>query len=226
MSANHSNKTYKTTDIPNPFKTGQDTAYADILLHNINELKWWRQVVGIGSLVLFFISFLFAVYAVRLQKTVPVLVNVMPSGEASYLGEVRSQAALAVPEAAILFQVRKFITDFRSISTDSEVLYNNIDDCYQMITSKYEPVMTRFLQANSPFKLVGKIRRTVEIESAIKITGSSYQIDWIETVIDSQGQKKKKLRAIVTAQILPTDEKTIKRNPLGIYIDNCEMTEL
>jgi type IV secretion system protein VirB5 len=226
MAANHNNKTYKTTEIPNPFKQGQDAAYADVLLHNINELKWWRQIVGIGSLALFFISFLFAVYAVSLQKTVPVLVNVMPSGEAAYIGEVHQNSAVSVPEAAVIFQVKKFITSFRSISTDSEVLYNNIDDCYQMITADYEPVMTRFLQANSPFKLVGKIRRVVEIESAIKITGSSYQIDWTETVIDSNGQHKKKLRAIVTVQILPTDDKTIKRNPLGIYIKNCEMTEL
>jgi type IV secretion system protein VirB5 len=226
MPAAHKNPTYKTTEIPNPFVTGQDAAYAEILAHNMRETRWWRYVVGLGSLLLFFISFLFSVYAVRLQKTVPVLINIMPSGEAQYLGEVRQSGPLPVPEAAVVFQIRKFISDLRSVSTDRQVVYENLNDCYAMITSSYEPVMTRLLRANSPFDLVGKTRRSVGIESVIRITGSSYQIDWTETSAGASGGENKKMRAIITVKLLPPTDETIKKNPLGIYIDNCEMTEL
>jgi type IV secretion system protein VirB5 len=151
----------------------------------------------------------------------------MPSGEAAYLGEVRQTGgALQVPEPAVLFQVRKFITNLRSVSTDPQVLYNNIDECYGMVTNTYEPVMTRMLRSASPFNLVGKLRRTVEIESAIKITGSSYQVDWLETSIETGSQKQQKMRAIITVKLLPTDSNIIKKNPLGIFVDNCELTEL
>jgi type IV secretion system protein VirB5 len=96
-----------------------------------------------------------------------------------------------------------------------------------MVTSGYDPVMTRFLRGSSPFDLVGKVRRTVEIESVLRITTHSYQIDWIESTIDSAANRtSKRMRALVTITLLPTTDDTIKKNPLGIYIDNCEMTEL
>lgn len=226
MPAKHKNTTYKTTEIPNPFVTGQDAAYAEILAHNIRETRWWRLVVGLGSLSLFFISFLFSVYAVRLQKTVPVLVNVMPSGEAQYLGEVKQSGALAVPDAAVVFQIRKFVTGLRQVSTDRQVVYDNLEDCYAAVTASFEPVLTRQLRDNSPFSLVGKTRRSVEIESVIRVTGSSWQIDWTETTSESSGSRRRKMRAIITVKMLPPTDETIKKNPLGIYIDNYEMTEL
>jgi type IV secretion system protein VirB5 len=223
----HKSTAYKPINIPNPFREGQDKAYADILQDKMKEMKWWRGIIGVGILVLFFICLCFFIYAVNLQKTVPVLVNIMPSGEAQYLGEVRQGTAAPVPEAAIQYQVRKFITNLRSISIDPQVLYNNIDECYAMVTNSYEPIMTRSLRSASPFDLVGKNRRSVEVESVLKITGSSYQIDWRETVTDnSSSRKNSRMRALVTVTLLPVTDATIRKNPLGIYIENCEVTEL
>ena len=226
MPAPHKNTVYKTLDIPNPFKEGQDKAYADILMDKMKETSRWR-LTAFGSLILFAVSLGISAHAVSLQRTVPVLINVMPSGETQYLGEVRQTGALQVPEAAILYQVRRFITNLRSISTDYQVLYNNIDDCYAMVTQGYAQIMTRMLRESSPFDLVGRVRRTVEIESALRITGRSYQIDWTETVIDGSASRRvTRMRAVVTVLLIPPTDQTIRRNPLGIYIENAEMTEL
>ena len=157
----HKAANYKPVDITNPFREGQDKAYSDILLDKMNEMKWWRTIIGSGVLILFLVSFCFFVYATGLQKTVPVLINVMPNGETQYLGEVRQNAVIQVPESAILFHVKKFISNLRSVSSDREVLYNNITECYDMITSSYEPAMTRLLRGASPFDLIGNTRRTV-----------------------------------------------------------------
>ena len=159
------------------------------------------------------------------QQTIPVLVNVMPSGEAQFLGEVR-QGQIQVPETAIVFQVRRFITNLRSVSTDPQVLYNNINEAYAMVTANYEPVMTRMLRANSPFDLVGRIRRSVEIESIIRITQDTYQVDWIDVVFDGTNRRNTRMRALVSIKLLPVTDQTVRHNPLGIYIDNMEMTEL
>jgi len=228
MAAIHKSTTYKQGTVPNPFQQGQDRAYADILLDKMQEMKWWRNIIGLGILGLSFLNLIFFIYALSTQKTVPVLINVMPSGEAAYLGEVhQSASALEVPEAAIHFQIRKFITNIRSISTDAEVLYNNIDDCYYMVTGSYEPIMTRMLRSNSPFEQVGKIRRTLDVKSVLRTTGNSFQIDWTENSIDPSGStRKKEMRAVVTVKIIPVEPSFIKRNPLGIFIDNCEWTEL
>jgi len=229
MPAIHKSTTYKPGNLPNPFQQGQDRAYADILLDKTKEVHRWR-LVGFGALALFALSIFIFTIAVFSQKTVPVLINVMPSGEAVNLGEVRHTGSIQVPEQAVLFQIRKFITDLRSISTDPEVLYNNINECYFMVTSTYNPIMTRTLRDASPFDLVGKVRRTVEIESVLQTTGRSYQVDWVESTLELSGgantPRNRKMRAVVTVKLVPPDNSFIKTNPLGIFIDNCEWTEL
>lgn len=227
MPFRHKAAHYKPPEPSNPFRFSTDKAYADILQDKMRETRWWRLVVGLGVLVLSAVNLCFFVYAVSMQKTVPVLINVMPTGEAQYVGEVRHQGALAVPESAILFQVREFITLTRSVSTDRAVVYANIEKCYDLITTSFEPVFTRQLRAASPFDLVGKARRIAEIESALRVTERSYQIDWLETTIETSGSRKTlRKRALVTIKLLvPTDE-TVRKNPLGIYIENCETTEL
>jgi type IV secretion system protein VirB5 len=226
MASTHKKSSYKPLDVPNPFQQGQDRAYGDILEHSMKENRfhrrnsWINVILFAASLILFFIS-------IGQQKTIPVLVNVMPSGESQYLGEVRQSGTVSVPEAAIHFQIRAFISNIRSVSTDYQVIYNNIDDCFQMVTSTYQPVMRQMLINNSPFDLYGKIRRSVEIEGVLNVTEHSYQINWSETVIETNSSPKtSKYRAVITVRLITPTDATIKRNPLGIYIENFEMTEL
>ncbi|MDR2717001.1 MAG: type IV secretion system protein [Treponema sp.] len=227
MPAQHKKTSYKPVPIPNPFRDDGDKAFADLLADKIKESNWWRRS-ALANLFFFAVSLLLFYCSVNQQKTVPILVNVMPSGEAEYLGEVRQNGDFQVPDAAIHFQVRAFVSNLRSVSTDYQVLYNNIDDCFNMVTSNYSPIMRDMLIKNSPFDLVGKIRRTVSIESVLNITGRSYQINWAESVIEtsSSGPKNAKMRAVVTVRLITPTDATIKRNPLGIYIENFEMTEL
>jgi len=226
MPATHKKTVYKPLDIPNPFHEGQDKAFADILNDKMKETRVWRMSAAVNCF-LFIVALILFFHSVSQQKTVPVLVNVMPTGEAQYLGEVRQSGSMQVPDAAIHYQVRKFISNLRSISTDYQVVYNNIDDCFFMVTSNYSPIMRQMLLNDSPFELVGRLRRTVEIESVLNITGRSYQVNWTESVIDtSSNPKNSRMRAVVTIRLITPTDTTIKRNPLGIYIENFEMIEL
>jgi type IV secretion system protein VirB5 len=225
MSAPHKKTVYETLKIDNPFHDS-DQAFADILADKIKESQTWRKLtfVHIG---LFFIALILFFFSVSQQKTVPVLVNVMPSGESQYLGEVRQTGSIQVPEASIHYQIRTFITNYRTISTDYQIVYSNIDDCFAMTTPSFIPIFRQSLLDDSPFLLVGKIRRTVEIESILLITGRSYTVNWTESSYDtSANHSTVKMRAVVTIRLVTPTDITIKRNPLGIYIENFEMTEL
>jgi len=225
MSAPHKKTVYKPLDIKNPFHDG-DKAYADILADKIKESQTWRKLtfVNIG---LFFVSLILFFYSVSRQQTVPVLINVMPSGESQYLGEVRQTGQVQVPEASIHYQIRTFITNYRTVSTDYQIVYSNIDDCFSMVDAGFAPIFRQSLLDDSPFALVGKIRRTVEIESVLLITGRSYNVNWTESSYDtSANHTAVKMRAVVTIRLVTPTDATIKRNPLGIYIENFEMTEL
>jgi type IV secretion system protein VirB5 len=226
MPATHKSSVYKPLEIANPFQKGQDQAYADILQHVVKESLLWRRLT-LFHVLLFVVSLILFFTAINQQKTVPVLVNVMPSGESQYLGEVRQNGSFQVTEGQIHFDIRKFISNIRSVPTDYQILYNNIDDCFIMVTSSYSPVMRQMLISNSPFELFGKIRRSVEFESVLHVTENSYQINWTETVIESSSNPKKaKYRAVVTVRIITPTKATIERNPSGVYIENFEMTEL
>ena len=226
MPAQHKNTIYKPLDAKNPFMEGQDRAYADILLDKMNETKWLRRT-ALVNILLFIIALFLFFHSINQQRTVPVLVNVMPSGESQYLGEVRQSGSIQVPDAAIHYQIGKFISNLRSVSTDYQIVYNNIDECFIMITSNYQSILRNMLNNNSPFEQVGRIRRTVSIESILTITGRSYQVNWTETVIDtSSKQTTSRMRAVVTVRLITPTDATIKRNPLGIYIENFEMMEL
>jgi len=228
MAAPHKSTTYKPyIQIPNPFNQGQDVAYGDILLDKTNELKWWRKFLGIGFLALFAISLVLFWQAISMQQVVPFLVNVMPTGEAAFLGEVRQSGELQVPEQAIVFQIRTFITNLRSISIDPQVLFNNIDGIYSKVTAAYAPILTNMLRNDSPFPLVGRIRRTVDIETIIRVTGNSYQVDWIESSIEHGGQPiSRRMRGLVTIRLIPPTPDIVRNNPLGIFVDAFEFTEL
>jgi len=222
----HKKPVYNPPDAPNPFLAGSDKAYADILLDKTKEAQTWRRSTFVHALLFVIALFLFFV-AIARQQVIPILVNVMPSGEAQYLGEVRQNGNFSVPEAAIYYQIRTFVHNLRSISTDYDVLYANIDECFQMTTSTYSPIMRAMLLSASPFDEIGKMRRTVDIESVLHVTGRSYQINWTESVIEPPSSPKNtKMRAVVTIRLVVPTDSTIKRNPLGIYIENFEMTEL
>jgi len=222
----HKNTTYKPLPLSNPYQEGQDRAFSDLLMEAVKDKNFWRNSFY-ANVFLFIIALILFFAAVRMQETVPVLINVMPSGEPQYLGEVRQGGDMQVPEAAVHYQIRIFVSNLRSVSTDHQVLYNNIDDCFIMVTSRYAPVMRQSLMDNSPFDLYGKIRRTVEIESVLHITGRSYQVNWSETTLDSSSTPKRaRYRAVATVSLIKPTDATIRRNPLGIYIENFEMTEL
>jgi len=224
--ANDKPDLFKPTPPPNPMVM-PGKVVGDLVSFFKNKFSFVLYIVGVGSLLLFSISLVLFFYSISMQRVVPVLVNVMPTGEASYMGEVRQTGSFEVPEAAIYYQIRRFIANIRSIPADAQVLYNNINDCYAFVTNSYEPHMTRHLRANSPFPLVGKIRRTIEIESAIRITGNSYQVDWTEISVEPGGSPiRRRVRGLVTITLITPQASFIRDNPLGIFIDAFEWTEL
>lgn len=226
MPAPHKSTVYKPPQIKHPLYQGQDKAFGFLLENEIKSKKWWQFCIGIGSLILFLGALILFYISLSRQDIIPVLVNVLPSGESAYIGEVR-QGQFQVPEAAIFYQVRKFVTNMRTIPVDPYVLNTQINECYAMITSSYEQIFTPNLRANSPFPLVGKIRRSIDIESTLHVTGASYQVDWIESTWESGGNPSRvKMRALVTVRLITPDPSFIKNNPLGIFIDACEMTQI
>jgi type IV secretion system protein VirB5 len=202
----------------------QDMVYNDLLKSERGDKQKWQMIAFIS--ILFVVSCVgILIYAVSMRKTVPVMVAVAQWGEAQYMGEVKASSALQVPETAIHYQVRDFITSLRSIPGDSDILFRDITRCYDMVTSRSEKKMTAELRAVDPFSQVGKIKRNASIETVLRLSTETYQADWIER---TQGLENKtvRFRGLFTVKLLEPPEKKRVANPLGIYIDDYDLTEI
>jgi type IV secretory pathway TrbF-like protein len=225
MASLHKSTTYTPLALNNPFEA-QDKKYSDLLLNAQKEKKMY-QTIALVCLAFTGLSICGLFYGVSLQKNIPYLINVLPTGESQYLGEVRYTGDLAVPESAVQFQVKTFLTYLRTISGDYDMLFRDISLCYNMVTSECANKMTKELTDNSPFKASkAGIKRTLQIESILKLTDGTYQLDWIESASESGQVRRSRLRGLFTVKLLRPTEKNIQTNPLGIYIDNYDITTI
>lgn len=197
-------------------------------IENKSNKKW--KVIGIGSIAILLLSLIVMFYAINLPKTVPMVITVSDWGEAKYVGEVTklSYNGLKIPQIAIEYQLRKFITNKYTISTDPSVVRNNLKDCYSALTSTSAQKLSEELKKNNPLKEVGSVIRNVEIESILTVSKSTYQVDFIVKTTGLTGKlnRQQRIRGVITTTTMePMDEDKVL-NPLGIYFTNFDFTEI
>lgn len=193
-----------------------------------NENKWKMfAYISIGGFVC---ALCVMVYAINLPRTVPVLVTVSDFGEAKYLGEINrvNYEGIKVPEIAIEYQIRKFVTNKYTIPGDAEVLRENLIDVYACLTGETSSKFSSELKEHNPMSDVKTIRKKVDIESVLKLSKNSYQIDFILNTTNpyNSNVRQSRIRGVITVKMLePSDDDKIK-NPLGIYVSAYDFTEL
>ena len=166
--------------------------------------KW--KVIAIGSIFVLLLSLAVMVYALNLPKTVPLVITVSDWGEAKYVGEVSklSYSGLKIPKIAIEYQLRKFITNRFTISSDPSVVRNNLKDCYSSLTAQSAQKLSLELKENNPIREVGNALRNVEIESILAVSKSTFQVDFIMTTTNMGGKisRRQRIRGVLTTDTL------------------------
>lgn len=193
-----------------------------------NEDKW--KIFAYISIAGFALALVVMAWCINLPKTVPVLVSINDFGEAKYIGEVNriNYSGIKVPEITIEYQIRKFVTNKFTIPGDAEVLRNNLKDCYSCLTRDTASKLSAELKEHNPIKDVRDIRKKVEIESVLRTSKNSYQVDFliIESAPNDTNKHTIRMRGVITIVLLePHDDDKIL-NPLGIYFNAYDFTEI
>lgn len=211
--------------IQNPFNL-QDKIYGELLGEERRDKIVWR-IIAVFLLLCVPAAIGALVYTSQLPKTVPVYIAVLPWGEAQYIGDVStfSYKNMQIPTESVIWQVHDFLYKFRTIPNDSDVLYKNVDHLYSIVTKNCEAKMTAELRTNDPFAQVGRQKRFITVESTLRLSTNSWQVDWIETASGIQSGTKR-MRGVFTTALLEPPEKKRVINPLGIYIDDYDFTEI
>lgn len=178
----------------------------------------------------FILSLLLNVYAVNLPKQVPLVITVSDWGEARYVGNISrlNYQGLKIPEIAIEYQIRKFVSNYYEIPSDSAVLKKNLRDCYASCDSASAEKLSNMLRQDNPLKNVGKAFRTVDIETVLKLSESSYQADFVISDKDRTASRvrKRRFRGIISIKLLEPAKEDMILNPLGIYVTDFDFKEI
>lgn len=124
-------------------------------------------------------------------------------------------------DAEIAWYLARFITDVRSLSSDPVIVRRNWLEAYDYITDQGAIALNQYAQTNDPFEAIGQRTVSVQINSVVRMSDTSFQVKWTEQVFDRNTLAKTErwTSILTTVSKTPTTAEVLKRNPLGLYIN-------
>lgn len=188
----------------------------------------WR-IFAIVSFAMLVLAVGVAIWAISLPKSVPCVITVSDFGEANYVGPVTklSYSGLKVPQVAIDYQLRQFVTKRFSVPADGAILRQNLTDVYRMLTDTTSAKLTEEIKSgDDPRQQFGKMLVTVEVESILKLSEKSYQLDFYvtNTTLSGKTNYRDHMRGVLTVAMLEPSPDEQKSNPLGIFFSGFDFT--
>ncbi|MCZ8150179.1 MAG: conjugal transfer protein TrbF [Roseomonas sp.] len=124
-------------------------------------------------------------------------------------------------DAQIAFYLARFIEQVRGIPADAIIVRQNWLRAYDFTTQAGALALNDYARSNDPFAKVGRQQVAVEVSSVIRASPSSFRVAWIERRYqDGSLASTERWSAILTVAVQPPrDADTLRKNPLGIYIN-------
>jgi type IV secretion system protein TrbF len=155
------------------------------------------------------------------SRVVPYVVSVDSIGRATSEGPAE-QAKPADPRV-VRAAVIDWVEAMRTVTNDAQVQRHSIDHVFAMIGrgSQAQTFITDYYKANSPFERAATETVSVEVRSVVASSDKTFEVEWTETTRDLRGAIKETGTyngSFTTVVNPPSDEQTLRLNPLGVYI--------
>ena len=224
-------------DVTTPFNSEKNSVnnlqlrHFDFICGQVMKENRILRYVVIISCLAFFVSIGITLYAVSLPESIPVLITMNDFGETQYVGAVsrRNYQNYNVPEIAVQYQVKKFVNNCYTLSTDKSVMQKTLSVTYHLLTSTTASKYSSKIKEENLFGEFGNRTREVIFQTEpLQLSKDTYQVDFkivtrhlSGTIIDN-----KTLRAVISVKVLKPSDEDIKDNPLGIYITSFDFKEI
>ena len=220
-----------------PFNSGKNAVntlqlqHFDFICGQVMRENRILKFVVIISCLAFFVSIGITLYAVSLPESIPVLVTMNDFGETQYVGAVsrRNYQNYNVPEIAIQYQVKKFVSLVHTLSTDRTVMKKSVSNTYHLLTSTTASKYSTMLKENNPFADFGDRTREVIFQTEpLQLSKDTYQVDIQVVTRLASGSifENKTVRAVISVKVMKPSDEDIKDNPLGIYITAFDFKDI
>jgi type IV secretory pathway TrbF-like protein len=182
------------------------------------QAKNWR-LMAFGSLALSAALSAGLFWQSMNGSIVPWVVQVDRLGQAQAIAP--ATADYQPNDAQIAFYLARFIEQVRGIPADAIIVRQNWLRAYDFTTQAGAQALNDYARSNDPFAKVGRSQVAVEVSSVIRASPSSFRVAWIERRYqDGSLASTERWSAILTVAVQPPrDADTLRKNPLGIYIN-------
>ena len=188
------------------------------------QAKNWR-LMAFGCLVLALLMAAGLVWRSAQSIVTPYVVEVEHGGQVRAVGEAATP--YRPNDAQIAHHLARFVTLVRSLSIDPIVVRQNWLDAYDYTTDRGAAVLNDYARANDPFTRIGRETVTVQINSVVRVSDTSFQIRWAEQrYVNGAAAGTERWTAVVSIVLqTPRSEERLRRNPLGIYVNGLSWSQ-
>ena len=141
------------------------------------------------------------------------------------LGEVRAiseaERGYRPTDPQVAWHLARFIGNIRGVSLDPVLMRRDWLEAYDFATRRGSQFLGEYARSADPFANLGERTVSVQVTSVVRASDRSFQVKWTETAFERGAQAgSSRWTAILTVVSKPpTNADTLRKNPLGIYID-------
>ncbi len=182
------------------------------------QAKNWR-LMAFGCLALALLMAGGLVWRSAQSIVTPYVVEVDHGGQVRAVGEAATPDR--PPAVQIGYHLARFVTIVRSLSIDPIVVRDNWLEAYDYTTDRGAAVLNDYARTNDPFARIGRETVTVEINSVVRASDTSFNVRWTERrYVNGAAAGLERWTAVVSIVLqTPRTEERLRRNPLGIYVN-------
>lgn len=213
-------------EVENPYLAARRT-WNDHVGSVVSQRQTW-QVIGILAMLIALAGVGGMIHIGSQSKFIPYLVEVDKHGQSVAAGPVT--AADRADPRIIHASVAEFIGDARIVTPDVALQRKAVFRVYAKL-SPNDPAtakMNEWLNGSddvSPFERAAREMVSIEIKAVLQQSPDTWQVDWVETTRDRQGNVKSQpvtMRALVTVYTADvstqTTDEQLRNNPMSIFV--------
>lgn len=187
------------------------------------QARNWR-LMALGSLALSGGLASSLAWQATQSRVTPYVVEVDRLGEARAVSE--AQAGYRPTDPQIAWHLSRFIANVRGRSLDPVLVRKGWLDAYDFTTKRGSQFLGDYARAADPFSNIGERTVSVQVTSVVRASDRSFQVKWSETAYERGAEAgTSRWTAILTIMVQPpADAETLRKNPLGVYVDAIDWT--
>lgn len=188
------------------------------------QARNWR-LVAVACLAISLLLAAAVLWLFRANAAVPFVVEVDRNGAVRSVGPALQ--SYKPTDAQIAYALSRFIENVRSLSIDPIVVRQNWLRAYDFATERAAVTLNEYARENDPFANVGRLTVSVEVQSVVRASETSFQLRWSERTFENGATREaKRWSAVVSVMITPPrTAEQIAKNPLGIYVHSFNWSQ-